>query len=109
MKAGARIQFSMHYHAVGQEITDRTSVGIVFYPKGYAPKHVIKTVQVGTLDLDIGAGEDNVRSDAYYKLEKPVRLVSFQPHMHGSRQGRVRRGDLPEHASEATELCEPLH
>lgn len=82
IKAGARIQFAMHYHAVGQEITDRTSVGLVFYPKGYVPKHVVQTIQVGTLDLDIGAGEDNVRSDAYYKMEKPARLLSIQPHMH---------------------------
>ena len=82
MKAGSRIQFNMHYHAVGEEITDRTVVGLVFYPKGYVPKHVINTVQPGVQDLDIGAGEDNVRSDAYYKLEKPVRILSFQPHMH---------------------------
>src|SRR5580704_11400838 len=82
MKAGSRIQFNMHYHAVGDEITDRTVVGIVFYPKGYVPKHVINTVQPGAQDLDIGAGEDNVRSDTYYKLEKPARILSFQPHMH---------------------------
>jgi|SRR5579862_1508760 len=82
MKAGARIQFSMHYHAVGQEITDRTVVGFVFYPKGYVPKHVIHTIQPGFQDLDLSAGEDNVRTDAYYKLEEPTRLLSFQPHMH---------------------------
>lgn len=82
IKAGARIQFSMHYHAVGQEMTDRSTVGLIFYPKGYVPKHVVQTIQVGTLDLDLGAGEDNVRSDAYYKLEKPTRLLSIQPHMH---------------------------
>ncbi len=82
MKAGSRIQFNMHYHAIGEEITDRSTVGLIFYPKGYVPKHVIHTAQPGFQDLDIGAGEDNVRSDAYYKLEKPTRLLSFQPHMH---------------------------
>ena len=82
LRAGARVQFSMHYHAVGQEITDRTIVGFVFYPKGYVPKHVIHTIQPGFQDLDLGAGEDGVRTDAYYKLEQPTRLLSFQPHMH---------------------------
>ena len=43
MKAGSRIRFNMHYHAVGEPITDRTSVAFVFYPKGYQPKHVMNT------------------------------------------------------------------
>jgi hypothetical protein len=39
-------------------------------------------------DLDIPAGADNVRSDAYFKVEKNARLTSFMPHMHnrGKRQ-----------------------
>ena len=32
--------------------------------------------------LDIPAGATNVRHDGYFKLEKPSRLISFQPHMH---------------------------
>ena len=82
IKAGSRIQFSIHYHSVGQEITDQTSIGLVFYPKDYAPKHVVRTVQVGTTDLDIPAGAENVRSDGYFKFEKPTVLTGFMPHMH---------------------------
>jgi hypothetical protein len=82
IKAGARIRFNLHYHSIGQQITDRTSVGFVFYPKGYVPKHVITTVIAETKDIDIPPGADNVRSDAYYKMEKPARLTAYQPHMH---------------------------
>jgi hypothetical protein len=82
IKAGSRIQFSIHYHSVGQEITDQTSIGLVFYPKDYVPKHVVRTVQVGTTDLDIPAGAENVRSDGYFKFEKPTVLTGFMPHMH---------------------------
>ena len=82
IKAGARVRFSMHYHSVGKEITDRTTVGLVFYPKGYVPKHIVTTVNVDTKDLDIPPGEDNVRSDAYYKVDKPARLTSYMAHMH---------------------------
>src|SRR4029077_3343528 len=67
---------------VGQEITDQTSIGLVFYPKDYVPKHVVRTVQVGTTDLDIPAGAENVRSDGYFKFEKPAVLTGFMPHMH---------------------------
>jgi hypothetical protein len=89
MKAGSKIRFNMHYHSVGEKITDRSQVGIVFYPKGYVPKHVINTVLAPNADdLDIPAGADNVRSDAYYKLERPAHIVGFMPHMHnrGKRQ-----------------------
>ncbi len=82
IRAGQRVQFNLHYHAVGQEITDRAQIGLVFYPKGYVPKHVVQTVQVGSTDLDIPAGEDNVRSDGYFKFEKAGKLTGFMPHMH---------------------------
>ena len=89
MKAGAKVRFNMHYHAIGETVTDRTEVGIVFYPKGVVPKHVITTIlSPNQDDLDIPAGADNVRSDAYFKMEKPSHLVGFMPHMHnrGKRQ-----------------------
>jgi hypothetical protein len=89
MKAGARVRFNMHYHAIGQPVLDRTQVGIVFYPKGVVPKHVMTTIlSPNQDDLDIPAGADNVRSDAYYKFDKNARLVGFMPHMHnrGKRQ-----------------------
>ena len=83
IKAGARIRFNMHYHAVGETIADRTQVAFVFYPKGYVPQHVMTTLLTpNNDDLDIPAGADNVRSDAYFKLEKPARLTGYQPHMH---------------------------
>ena len=89
MKAGSKVRFNMHYHAVGETIKDRTSIGIVFYPKGYVPKHQMQTLLAPNQDdLDIPAGADNVRSDAYFKLERNARLTAFMPHMHnrGKRQ-----------------------
>jgi hypothetical protein len=83
MKAGSRVRFNMHYHAIGSDIVDRSQVAFVFYPKGYVPKHVMTTVlSPNNDDLDIPAGADNVRSDAYFKLDKPTRLTSYMPHMH---------------------------
>jgi mono/diheme cytochrome c family protein len=89
MKAGSRIRFNMHYHSVGVPIKERMSVAFVFYPKGVEPKHIMTTVLSPNMDdLDIPAGADNVRSDAYFKVEKPARLTAFMPHMHnrGKRQ-----------------------
>ncbi|MDQ1472058.1 MAG: hypothetical protein QOJ99_3538 [Bryobacterales bacterium] len=82
MRAGSKLQFNVHYHSVGEEITDQVSQGVVFYPKGYVPKHVVRTVQVASTDLDIPAGEENARSDAYFKFEKATKVTGFMPHMH---------------------------
>lgn len=83
LKAGGRISFHMHYHSVREEIRDQTSVGFVFYPKGYVPKHVIRSEAMANFaDLDISAGSDDARFDAYSKVEKPARFLAYGPHMH---------------------------
>jgi hypothetical protein len=89
MKAGSKVRFNMHYHSVGEELKDQTSIAIVFYPKGYVPPHVVQTVLAPNADdLDIPAGAADVRSDAYYKMAQAARLTGFMPHMHnrGKRQ-----------------------
>jgi len=82
MKAGSKIAFNMHYHSAGEAVKDRSSVGIIFYPKGVTPKHVLTTAAMDFYDLDLPAGADNVRTDIYFKFDKPTRLAGFMPHMH---------------------------
>jgi hypothetical protein len=82
MKAGAKIHFSAHYHAIPEDVTEQTRVGIVFYPKGYKPKHILQNKLVGAGNLDIPAGAADVRNDAYFTLKRPAKLILFQPHMH---------------------------
>jgi len=90
MKAGSKIKFDFHYHAVGEEQTDQSQLGIEFYPKGYVPKHVIYSKQLGqpTEPLDIPSGTSMVRSDGYTRFNKAGKITAFQPHMHtrGKRQ-----------------------
>ena len=82
LKAGHRISFNMHYHSIGEEIRNRSSVGFVFYPKGYVPKRMITDLTIREMDrLDVPPGK-LARSDVYYRLPKPTRIAAFQPHMH---------------------------
>ena len=76
LKAGSKIKFDFHYHSVGQEITDQSQLGIVLYPKGYTPKHVVYSKQLGqpTEPLDIPGGID----------------VRPQRRLHALQQGRAR-------------------
>jgi len=85
LKAGSNIRFSFHLHSIGQEITETSEVGIVFYPKGYVPKYTRWSKQLAiNADplLDIPAGVSDVRHDSYERINKPAKLVAFQPHMH---------------------------
>ena len=90
LKAGSKIRFDFHYHAVGTEIVDQSQLGIVLYPKGYTPKRIVYSKQLGqpTEPLDIPGGASFVRSDGYQRFNKAGKITAFQPHMHtrGKRQ-----------------------
>jgi mono/diheme cytochrome c family protein len=84
LKAGSRIRFDMHYFANGEESKDRTSLGIVFYPKGYVPKYKVEVVSFRNIpndELEIPANSI-VRNDGYFRLPRAARIDIFQPHMH---------------------------
>jgi hypothetical protein len=83
IKAGTKINFNLHLHAIGQETQANVALGLKLYPKGYKPKYEETTEKVGDpKDLDIPPNTDNVRFDAYNTLTKPARLLSYQPHLH---------------------------
>jgi hypothetical protein len=82
LKAGGKIHFSAHYHAIEEDVTERTRVGIVFYPRGYTPRHVLQNKLVSAQNLDIPAGASDVRNEGFFTLKKPAKLILFQPHMH---------------------------
>ncbi|HLG14764.1 MAG TPA: hypothetical protein VJH03_09725 [Blastocatellia bacterium] len=84
LKAGAKLRFSFHYHPNGEKaVNEHAKIGFKFFPKGYKPEHLISTKGISSPGtLAIPPGEPNARSDAYFRLDEPARLVSFQPHMH---------------------------
>ena len=83
LQAGAVISFEIHYHPNGESATvDNTKVGIKFFPKGYVPKHLVSTQGISGGELHIAPGDAASRSDSYFLLQGPARLVSYQPHMH---------------------------
>jgi len=78
----ARVEY--HFHSIGEEVNAKIQLGIVFYPKGYVPKHVQWSKQLGqdsATDLDIPAGQV-VRRDGYTRVNSAVRIIAWQPHMH---------------------------
>jgi hypothetical protein len=97
LQAGAMIRFQFHYHPNTREKAyDATKVGIKFFPKGYQPKHLISTRGISSpATLAIAPGDPNSRSDAYFTLTEPARLLSYQPHMHYRGHRMVLEAILP--------------
>jgi len=84
LKAGSVLRFGLHYHSVGKPVTDRVTVGIVFYPRGYVPKYISRWITIfpeDFNDIEIPPGQIT-RADGYYRLPKSARIDAFQPHMH---------------------------
>ena len=84
VQPGARVEFSIHYHAVGEEITDQLEVGWWFYPKDFTPKYSASFVSVGSVNvkpLHIPPHSETMHQGSY-TLPGPAILHNFQPHMH---------------------------
>ena len=86
MLPGSKIIFEIHYHAVGEEITDQVELGIYFYPKGQEPKYrqtlgLFSSVAGGARNIDI-APESTFVSQSFTTLRQNGRVENFQPHMH---------------------------
>jgi hypothetical protein len=85
LRAGAKIRFNLHLHAIGKEMPAKVALGLQFYPRGYVPKHALKPLLLGgdtEQQLDLPAGADNVRFDTFVGLTKPTVVTAFEPHMH---------------------------
>jgi hypothetical protein len=98
LKKDATLRFQVHYHPDGKHAVkgDQVTVGIKFFAKGYQPKHVVQTMALASpTTLAIAPGDPNSRSDAYFTLQQPSRLVSYQPHMHYRGKRMVLEAILP--------------
>jgi len=82
MRAGAKLGFEIHYHAVGEEVTDTTEVGLWFYPKGVVPTYPVTFAAMAAV-RNIEIPPNTVKAEhGYYTLPAPAIINNFQPHMH---------------------------
>ena len=86
MLPGSKIGWDIHYHAVGEDITDEVELGIYFYPKGQEPKFrqmlaLYSGITGGNRNLDIAPNSMNVGQN-FHVMRKAGRVENFQPHMH---------------------------
>jgi hypothetical protein len=73
----------MHLHSNGRTTKARLEIGFELFPEGYEPAYRggITSLANGT-DIDIEAGLDGQRLDAYTVVQRPTKIISFEPHLH---------------------------
>jgi hypothetical protein len=100
IKAGASIVWDIHYHAVGEEITDTVELGLYFYPKGQEPKHrqvlaSFSGIQGGNRNLEIPPNSVVV-TENFHVMRQNGRIENFQPHLHLRGKGMSMEAILPD-------------
>ena len=84
---GTKAQYSIHYHAVGEEVTDVMESGWWLYPDGETPRYSAEFVPVGCVhclpDDRLQIPPHTVaQHQGWTVLQAPAMLHNFQPHMH---------------------------
>jgi len=86
MLPGSKIVFEVHYHSVGEDITDQVELGIYFYPKGQEPKYrqtlgYFNSIAGSSRNIDIPPNA-TFTSQSITTMRQAGRVENFQPHMH---------------------------
>ena len=81
---GTKVAFQIHYHAVGEEITDTLELAWWFHPKGTTPTYSLEYTSVGRVPSEeLQIPPDTVAlHQGSTVLQAPAMLHNFQPHMH---------------------------
>jgi hypothetical protein len=82
---GEKIAWDQHIHAVGEEITGGSEIGLWFYPKGQEPKFRSYLVAFSGIDnskrLDIAPNSIS-GTEGFTVLRDNTLITNFQPHFH---------------------------
>jgi hypothetical protein len=82
---GEKISWDQHIHAVGEEITAGSEIGIWFYPKGQEPQK--RSYLIGFTGLRTAQALDippnsYAQTDGFTVLKENTLIENFQPHFH---------------------------
>ncbi len=106
---GSKISWDIHYHAVGEEISDHVEIGIWLYPKGQEPKYRTHLTAFQAIKGQIGQDASRLVdippntiavSQQVTVLRQAAMLENFQPHMHLRGKAMMVEAVLPDGTTE---------
>ena len=105
---------SMHLHSIGREVRARIDVGLTLHPEGYEPRYKQSTggfsgVNMFDYEFDIPSNDDNVMRDGFHRLDKPTKMMMFEPHLHSSGKRMCVEALYPNNAREMISCADYDH
>jgi hypothetical protein len=82
---GEKISWDQHLHAVGEDITSGSEIGIWFYPKGQEPKkrsYLIAFTGLRKQEFVDIPPNSIASTDGFTVLKENTLITNFQPHFH---------------------------
>ena len=76
------VGFQNHYTPYGRETTEKTQMGIYFYPKGQEPKYILRTFGIFDFSIEIPPNEEFHPETSYIEFPKDAILYGITPHAH---------------------------
>lgn len=80
--ASGGVGFQNHYTPYGKETTEKTQMGLYFYPKGQEPTYVLRTFLIFDFSIEIPPGEEFHKETSYIEFPKDAILYGITPHAH---------------------------
>lgn len=79
---GYKLVMQMHYTTIGQEVVDKTRVGLYFNDKKPKYKFLTKSVSHGGVNLALRPYEAEHKMNYHYVFDNDTMLYAMRPHMH---------------------------
>jgi hypothetical protein len=109
LQAGSEIEFEVHYFPSGTEVpNDQVSLAIWLYPEEYEPEletqlRIFNVAPQGTLEIP---PHSRPMFSNEFVMRSPVRLQSFQPHMHLRGKGMSMEAIYPDGRKELLSIVD---
>lgn len=80
--AGSSVAFETHYTPYGKATTEKTKMGLYFYPEGEEPKYPMRVHGLYDMGITIPAGAEFHSEVAYEDIPRDMLLYGLTPHAH---------------------------
>lgn len=80
--AGSSVAFETHYTPYGKATTEKTKMGLYFYPEAEAPKYPMRVHGLYDMGITIPAGAEFHPEVAYEDIPRDMLLYGLTPHAH---------------------------
>jgi hypothetical protein len=80
--AGSSVAFETHYTPYGKATTEKTKMGLYFYPEGEEPKYPMRVHGLYDMGITIPAGAEFHPEVAYEDVPRDMLLYGLTPHAH---------------------------